>query len=341
MSIWQNYTEDEKLVLLQQTATAKKILEQAVEKDWWVSAVLMALTKSSLSDFLQFKGGTSLSKAWGLINRFSEDIDLSISRSFFNLPDDTQQQRTAIRRKAFHYIKETLVGALCKILKDNEMKDFEAHFITKNSSAMVATVEVRYKSILPTIIDYVLPIIKIEFSVMSLDEPYQEKELTTLIHSIYPHIDNEIKCVFKSVLPERTFLEKIFLLHEEYQKNQTRTTRMSRHLYDLEKMMDTPFAQSALQNADLYKTIINHRQKFNNIQGVNYQTHYPEFIQIVPPENLINSWKEDYERLKQSFIYEDPKKTFDEIIERLQELTERIRKIYLPLCRLFRAKEIK
>ena len=329
MSIWQNYTEDEKLVMLQQTASAKKILEQAVEKDWWVSAVLMALSKSSISDFLQFKGGTSLSKAWGLINRFSEDIDLSISRSFFDLPDDTPQQRTTIRRKAFHYIKETLIDELSEILKENEIKDIEIHFITENSSAMVATIEVKYKSILTTIIDYVLPVVKIEFSAMSLDEPYQEKELTTLIHSTYPHIDNEIKCTFKSVLPERTFLEKFLLLHEEYQKYNSRTTRMSRHLYDLEKMMDTPFAQSALQNTDLYKTVINHRQKFNNIQGIDYQTHFPAFIQIIPPENLINGWKEDYEKLKQSFIYEDTKKTFDEIIERLQELTERIRKIKL------------
>jgi predicted nucleotidyltransferase component of viral defense system len=327
MSIWQNYTEDEKLVMLQQTATAKKILEQAVEKDWWVSAVLMALSKTSLSDFLQFKGGTSLSKAWELINRFSEDIDLTISRSFFNLPDDTAQQRTAIRRKAFHYIKEILIDELHNILATSNIKDFEIHFITKNSSAMVATIEVRYKSILPMIIDYILPVVKIEFSAMSLDEPYQEKQLTSLVHTVYPEIDNEIQCVFKSVLPERTFLEKIFLLHEEYQKDNPRTTRISRHLYDLEKIMDTSFAQLALQNTGLYKTVINHRQKFNNIQGIDYQKHYPAFIQIVPPENLMDALKEDYKNLQQSFIYEDPKKSFDEILERLQELTERIRKI--------------
>lgn len=133
--------------------------------------------------------------------------------------------------------------------------------------------------------------------------------------------------MFKSVLPERTFLEKIFLLHEEYQKDKPRTTRMSRHLYDLEKIMDSPFAQSALQNTDLYKTVINHRQKFNNIQGIDYQKHYPAYIQIIPPENLRSSWREDCEKLKQSFIYETPKKEFDEIIERLLKLTKRIRKM--------------
>ena len=103
--------------MLQQTAATHRIIEQAVEKDWWVNALLMALSKTSWADFLQFKGGTSLSKAWGLISRFSEDIDLAVSRSFFDLPDDTPQQRTAIRRKAFHYIEKTLIEELDKTLK--------------------------------------------------------------------------------------------------------------------------------------------------------------------------------------------------------------------------------
>ena len=116
MSIWLQYNEDERLVMLQQTAGAKNIVEQAVEKDWWVNAILMTLSKTSWADYLQFKGGTSLSKSWGLINRFSEDIDLAISRSFFNLPEETAQQRTAIRRNAFHYVKETLITEIDKIL---------------------------------------------------------------------------------------------------------------------------------------------------------------------------------------------------------------------------------
>jgi len=329
MSIWQNYNNDEKLVMLQQTAAAKKIVEQAVEKDWWVSAILMALTKTSWANFLQFKGGTSLSKSWGLINRFSEDIDLAISRSFFGLSDDTPQQRTNIRRKAFHFIEKTLINELNNTLISSRIKDFEIKLVTENSSATVATIELRYKSILETIIDYVSPVVKIEFSAMSLDEPYLEQKITTLVNSIYPEIDNEIKCVFKSVLPERTFLEKIFLLHEEYQKDKPRTTRMSRHLYDLEKIMDTKFAKSALENTDLYETIISHRKKFNNIQGIDYNAHYPATIQICPPENLISSWKDDYEKLRESFIYDETKKTFEELTDRILELTNRLREIKL------------
>lgn len=329
MSIWLHYNENEKLVMLQQTAEAKNVVEQAIEKDWWVSVILMALSKTSWTDFLQFKGGTSLSKAWGLISRFSEDVDLAINRSFFGLPEETSQQRTAIRRKAFHFIRETLIEELNKILISSGINDFEIELVTKNSSEMVVIVEVKYKSILTTVIDYILPVIKIEFSAMSLDEPNSEKEISTLIHSQYPEIDNEIKCLFKSVLPERTFLEKIFLLHEEYQKDNPRTERISRHLYDLEKIMDSPFAELALQNTELYKTIINHRQKFNNIPGIDYHTHYPEQVQIWPPDKLLNNWREDYGNLQESFIYDKSKKTFDELTERILELSNRIRKVNL------------
>ena len=330
MSIWLNYSEDEKMVLLQQTAVARKIsAEQAIEKDWWVTAILAALSKSSWADFLQFKGGTSLSKAWGLISRFSEDIDLTISRSFFDLPEETNQQRTKIRREAFHYIEEKLLPELDSILSSEGITDYKVELVTKNSSDMVTLVEVKYQSILPTKIDYLLPVVKIEFSAMSLDEPFENREIATLIHSRFPEIDSEIKSLFKSVLPERTFLEKIFLLHEEYQKENPRTDRMSRHLYDLEKMMDSSFALSALQDTDLYKAVVNHRQKFNSIKDVDYTTHEPAQIRICPPDHLMGSWRKDYENMKESFIYDKEKKTFDKIIERMEELTNRIRKINL------------
>jgi len=325
MSIWQHYSEDEKLVMLQQTAEAKKIVEQAVEKDWWVSAILAALTKTSWADVLQFKGGTSLSKAWGLISRFSEDIDLAVSRSFFNLPDETPNKRTKIRKEAFHYITETLIGELDETLTVNGITGYEIKPVTENSSAMAVEIEVRYNSVLPTVYDYVKPVVKIEFSAMSLNEPYEDNAMSSLIHSRYPEIDTEIRCLFRTVLPERTFLEKIFLLHEEYQKDIPRTTRMSRHLYDLEKMMDTPFARSALQNAELYKTVVAHRRKFNAMPGIDYDTHRPKSLQICPPENLMAAWRKDYDDLRQSFIYEESPLSFDLLFARLQELTDRIR----------------
>ena len=106
---------------------------------------------------------------------------------------------------------------------------------------------------------------------------------------------------------------------------------MSRHLYDLEKMMDSPYAELALQNTELYKSIITHRQKFNNIQDIDYRSHYPDSIQICPPEKFRSDWKSDYEKLRESFIYDKSKKTFDELIARISELTDKIRKINIVM----------
>jgi hypothetical protein len=90
-------------------------------------------------------------------------------------------------------------------------------------------------------------------------------------------------------------------------------------------MMDNQFAHSALQNTELYITIINHRQKFNHIQGIDYQKYYKGQIQICPPEKLRNDWKNDYNKLLVSFIYDKSQKTFDELLSRMLELTNRVK----------------
>ena len=76
MTLWLNHTIDERIAMLQRAEEKFRINQVAIEKDWWVTVVLNALFKCSCADLLIFKGGTSLSKGWNLIERFSEDIDL-------------------------------------------------------------------------------------------------------------------------------------------------------------------------------------------------------------------------------------------------------------------------
>ncbi len=83
MSKWIDFSPEEQRAMVQQVAIARQIDEAAAEKDWWVTAVLYAVFHTSVGRHLLFKGGTSLSKGWGFINRFSEDIDLALSRDFF------------------------------------------------------------------------------------------------------------------------------------------------------------------------------------------------------------------------------------------------------------------
>lgn len=83
MTLWQNLDMSDRIAAAQTTAANKNIEDRAVEKDWWVTAVLKALFSTSCSNYLLFKGGTSISKGWPIIERFSEDIDLSLGRQFF------------------------------------------------------------------------------------------------------------------------------------------------------------------------------------------------------------------------------------------------------------------
>ena len=83
MSKWIDFSLEERKAMIQGVVEARQIDEAAAEKDWWVTAVLYALFHTSVSEYLLFKGGTSLSKGWDIINRFSEDIDLALSRDYF------------------------------------------------------------------------------------------------------------------------------------------------------------------------------------------------------------------------------------------------------------------
>ena len=104
----------------------------------------------------------------------------------------------------------------------------------------------------------------------------------------------------------RTFLEKAFLLNEEYQRPNPRTIRMSRHLYDLERMMDTPFASQALADTVLYRTIVEHRRRFYCIKGIDYDTDLPDRITFCPTGQLLDRMAEDYRNMTSSFIYGTP-----------------------------------
>jgi hypothetical protein len=129
-----------------------------------------------------------------------------------------------------------------------------------------------------------------------------------------------------TVNPERTFLEKIFLLHEEFQRPaaKMRVDRLSRHLYDVYKLSKTNFAEKALSNKDLYQTIVDHRYKFNRIGHINYNLHQPKNINILPVTQVMEAWKADYTTMVEQMIYETNPPTFNGLISGLKTLNEKI-----------------
>ena len=147
----------------------------------------------------------------------------------------------------------------------------------------------------------------------------------SFISEVKPDTD-EVRVKFKTVLPTRTFLEKIFLLHEEFQKEKPRSKRMSRHLYDLERLMDTEYGKDALNIKSLYDEIVNHRSVYNKIDGIDYEMHSPYTLDFLPPSHLIDEWRKDYEVMSDQFLYhQENRMTFEVLIERMKELLRRVR----------------
>jgi len=336
MKLWNQFDINERRTILSEVAEQTKLPDIAIEKDWWACIVLKALFQMPCAPYLSFKGGTSLSKAWNIISRFSEDVDIALNHSFFievthqlEKEPENRTQREKLRKTARKYVNEILSQELDKQLKSFGITDYSITYENEVDSDKDPTIIfVKYKSILETENEYVTPVIKIEISCLSMSYPVEERKVSSYISQYFPDADELNSCDIQTVLPSRTFLEKIFLLNEEFMKEKPRYLRMSRHLYDLEKLMDTEYGLEAIKDRELYNQIVKHRSLFNHKGYIDYNRHNPLLVSIIPPEKQLNKWKDDYQELQISFI-DNKSLNFDDLIDRIKELMIRIMGISL------------
>ncbi|NCE73238.1 nucleotidyl transferase AbiEii/AbiGii toxin family protein [Odoribacter sp. Z80] len=326
-------TDEQRRLIFRQTSAQTGINANLIEKDWWVCVVLRSLYSLPYSKYLSFKGGTSLSKCWHLIDRFSEDIDIAIDREFLGFGGTLSKTQISdrLRRAACSFVRETL---------QNELRDAILNYglsadmfnvnvnITPITTTDPEVIEVVYPSLFE-INPYIKNAVKIEISGRSMSEPVAESKVCSIIDETYPtaaFISPPFK--IRAVLPERTFLEKIFLLHEEFAKMKEliRTERMSRHIYDIGQILKTPIGERAINDEQLYRQVIEHRRTFIGLRGFDYNTLYPTTLSIIPPVEIIEYWKADYENMCLHMIYGNSV-SFDDLIERLRELNEKIKKL--------------
>lgn len=331
MKEWFKLSEEDRRIVINQVSTKTGLLPVAIEKDLWVMIALQAIFSTEIANHLVFKGGTSLSKAWGIIERFSEDIDLAIDRSFFGFEGDlSRTQVKHLRKASCKYVDQKFPSLLKKALLDNGVKEFELTVTEfEESDTDPLAIELRYNSLVEKQ-DYLQPRILIEISSRSLIEPFENKELSSIISTLYPKekfIDKPI--IVPTVTPARTLIEKMFLLHEEFQKpkdKKNRSERMTRHLYDISRLMDTKYLEEAISNKDLYNTIISHRSKLTKISWVDYNSHNYKTLNFIPPSEIINEYEKDYSAMKESMFY-GKTESFDDLIKKLKKLNNRINKI--------------
>ena len=325
-------TDDMRRSLINQMLAYYNLPVESIEKDLWVTQVLHALFSLPVSDKLIFKGGTSLSKAWGLIDRFSEDIDLAIDPVFLGKPegDPTKKQIKKLRKASSLYVAEELAEMLRARFEEVGLSDWltveaQPNGEGDNTYPEPRQLYVHYRSAFGDHKGYLRSDIVLEISARSLMEPVAEVEVSSLLSKHLPIRDVAPVPVVTAVAG-KTMVEKMFLLHEMFsiEGHGMRAERKSRHLYDLYKMMSRPFAEEAIADSELWESIRHHREIYTSVSGMDYTPDVRERLVLVPREDIIDVWKTDYEQMMGSMIYGE-KPSWDELMQAMKELQERVR----------------
>ncbi len=325
-------TPAQQKTVITQIATKVTLPLQAIEKDLWVTTILQLIFSLPVAERLVFKGGTSLSKGYGLIDRFSEDIDLAIDRQQFDLEGDlTVKQLKKLRKQSSLFVKDEIctalreatirygIGDLCTVEAEPDGEGDKTYPEPRK-------IFVRYRSLFDNL-PYIPSEVVLEVGARSLIEPTVSRPVRSIISENSEIQTALVDTPITTTVPEKTFLEKAFLLHEIFSgAGPMNADRKSRHMYDLEKMMDMEFAVNAVTDDELWNNIHHHREVFTHVRDVDYTPDIRRRIVLIPPDAVLNEWRRDYETMQAAMIYGNSL-PFDELIERITALQERFRKL--------------
>ncbi|MEI6323791.1 MAG: nucleotidyl transferase AbiEii/AbiGii toxin family protein [bacterium] len=292
----------------------------SVEKDFWVCWTLRELfTLPSISNHLTFKGGTSLSKAWQLIHRFSEDIDLVVDKELLGFGGDkapdratSNKQRKArlekLKESSRIWVQQTLQPLLAAQLQatlGNSPWKLEVDPDMQDGQCLLFHYPSLFSS---TTAGYVRPVVKIELGARSDDWPSETKSIQPYVTELFPQLDSEASFSVTVLSAERTFWEKACLLHEETFRpaEKPRKLRMARHYYDLYCLIQAGVATRALNDMDLFKRVASHREIFFQYSWVDYSSHKPGTFRLLPPSEHLATWRTDYQDMLGPMFFSDP-----------------------------------
>jgi hypothetical protein len=291
--------------------------------------------KNGSKDIL-FKGGTSLSKGFNLIDRFSEDIDVTYSIETlkehygeFENPWNYFENETKWSNKKLEkeldnlknigqkYTDEILLKIIENGLKEITNLEFEV------SSKDEMTLYIKYPKILDDIEyggSYINPVVKIEAGVRSARVPTIKKE----INSFFEQVLGKSETIEVEILrPDRTFWEKVTILHAENSRNDPsrieKRNHLSRHIYDIAKLYKSEYGQMAIDNLELLADVVNHKSTFYKDNKADYENATPKNIRILPTKELNDSFRDDYEDMAKTMIVGDVP-TYQELLEILNEI---------------------
>jgi hypothetical protein len=303
-----------------------------LEKDFWVCWTLKELFRlPTMGEHLIFKGGTSLSKVFKIINRFSEDIDVSIDRGFLgyggaNEPEagtsnkEKQRRVEGLMAACQQKIADELMPALRGAIQGKIPRADNWSLLPDESDPDKQTLQFAYPSSLPAgESDYVRRAVKIEMGARSDHWPYETKSVTPYVAELFPQGFKQASCDVKVLVAERTFWEKATILHSEFHRPVEKPTpvRLSRHYCDFYELIRKGVALRAVEQIELLNRVAQHKSLFFKSSWAKYGEATRGTLKILPPEHRIAVLQSDYVNMREMFFGEPPK--FDSILILLKE----------------------
>jgi hypothetical protein len=325
--------DSDKKVYFDVVANELDVTPQLIEKDFWVCWILkMLFSLPESGNHLTFKGGTSLSKCYNVIKRFSEDVDVSIERTFLTSqesiePDRKQSSKENQRRldRLKLACQEKIGDVIIPELKDkigsalSDIVKWEIKLDSDDSDKQ--TILFTYPGIIDNSANnYIRPVLKIELGARSDHWPVE-------VMSVKPYVSNAagkvtIKGTQVRVLgAERTFWEKATILHAISHGSKLRA-RMSRHYYDVGEMVGSSIYSKAIKDIDLLIKVAEHKALFFKDSNARYDLAKPGSLRLVPLDKHLVQLNEDYRQMQEMF-FEDPP-SFESVLDKLKTAEEEI-----------------
>ena len=316
---------DRRKLLFEATSRELKLSTIVIEKDFWVCVVLnYLLNKSKYKDYFIFKGGTSLSKCYNVIKRFSEDVDLILKWDKIGFDDSDVFKK---RSKNQDYKFEVSMNERGASFIQNELKnDLMVNFATKikgveiigsESDPMVLFVKYPggYKD------DYILSMVKLEIGPVSAKAPIETKKVAPYCFKSFNVVSKEPFDV-KTVAIARTFWEKLLILYAECNRpfDKKMPVRYSRHYYDVYMIYNSEHYQSILSNKLLFEEVKAFKIKYYRTSWSNLENCTLKDIRIVPTDERLKELSSDYSKMKDMIFNSAP--SLEEIIFGLKHLEE-------------------
>lgn len=326
------FSKEDQQVIFSQTALKLNINPSIVEKDFWVCFMLDHLFHTcAYNKAFVFKGGTSLSKSYHVIERFSEDIDLILDwRKIIDDNSNPWQERSRTKQDLYNKIingnaadfyKNELAPQL-NIEMEERLGPGEWISVDKNDPMVI---NFGYPQNYDT--DYIVPFVRLEIGPLAEWLPSHITEITPFVAEKYPDIFEKKSTNVLTIDVERTFWEKLTILHKiaNFTESKEFPRRYARHFYDVYCMANSPIKEAAFARKELLEKDVIFKQKFYYAKSAHYESATLSEIVLTPPEHILSALKSDYAAMKNMIYGEYP--SFEEILDCIKTLEEEVHKL--------------